>query len=171
VLIENMGMYWQRRSVWWGAGRNRGHLKGRLATQKTAEPVDFREQQGVYVLYDGFRVIYVGQAGTGDADLFGRLKQHTRDHLADRWDRFSWFGVRKVIGGGNLKSVKQTYSSDLVALLGYLEGLLITVTEPPLNKQGARWQGVQQYVQYRDEEKLGPTQMEILKKLWDSIDD
>ena len=28
-----------------------------------------------------------------------RLKTHTSDHLADEWDRFSWFGFRKMLEG------------------------------------------------------------------------
>ena len=56
-----------------------GSLKGRRAGEALGNPVDFREQVGVYVLYDdNFRVVYVGQAGAGNQTLLGRLKQHRK---------------------------------------------------------------------------------------------
>ena len=41
-----------------------------------------------------------GKLGAGNSTLFSRLKNHLSDHLADRWDKFSWFGVRKVNKSG-----------------------------------------------------------------------
>jgi hypothetical protein len=47
----------------------------------------------------------VGQAGANDQQrLFDRLKQHTKDQLADRWSKFSWFGVRSVNNTGELRA-------------------------------------------------------------------
>jgi hypothetical protein len=78
---------WRRDHVFWGRGRNRGSLEGRRSRRK----IDFRDQIGVYVLYDEARkAIYVGQAGQGHARLFNRLRAHQRDNLAHRWHYFSW---------------------------------------------------------------------------------
>lgn len=64
-LVMNYGLFWHRSRIVWGRGNNRGHLKGRLA--KTGTPVDFRDQRGVYCLYDdNFRLVYIGQAGGGN---------------------------------------------------------------------------------------------------------
>src|SRR5208282_3263832 len=96
-LIHNYGLFWHRSDVLWGHQKVRGHLKGKLAKAKSGLPVDFRNQAGLYVLYDdSFRLVYVGQAGAGNQFLFSRLRQHTRDALADRWTRFSWFGIKWV---------------------------------------------------------------------------
>src|SRR4051794_13522423 len=104
MLVRNYGLFWGRDDVFWGKPNNQGHLKGTRARDLSSGPVNFREQQGVYVLYDeGFHLVYVGQAGSGENQkLFIRLRQHTRDALADRWARFSWFGVRWVKGSGDL---------------------------------------------------------------------
>jgi hypothetical protein len=63
-LIRNYGLFWRRDWVFWGKPRVPGHLKGVYSKKTTSDPVDFRYQQGVYVLYDdSFRLVYVGQAG------------------------------------------------------------------------------------------------------------
>src|SRR3954471_20880699 len=96
-LIQNYGLFWRRSNVLWGRPRVLGHLKGIRARAMSAPAVDFRDQAGVYVLYDdNFRLVYVGQAGAGNDFLFSRLRRHRKDALADRWTRFSWFGIRWV---------------------------------------------------------------------------
>src|SRR5580698_4334444 len=88
-VIKNYGLMWRRDSVFWGRGYNRGSLQGR----RSRRVIDFREQIGVYVLYDeGRRPVYVGQAGQGNARLFNRLRNHRGDALSQRWQYFSWFG-------------------------------------------------------------------------------
>jgi len=52
LLIRNYGLFWTRNKVFWGKGKNRGHLKGVLAGKTKGPQIDFRMQQGVYVLYD-----------------------------------------------------------------------------------------------------------------------
>ena len=77
MLIQNYGLFWKRPLVDWGTrGRGRsGTLMGRPARQLRSPGVDFREQQGVYVLYDdNFKIIYVGQAGAGNQRLFCSLE-------------------------------------------------------------------------------------------------
>ena len=98
--IKNYEIMWRRDSVFWGRGSNRGVLEGR----RSGEIIDFREQIGVYVLYDeGRRPVYVGQAGQGNARLFKRLRAHRRDSLAHRWHYFSWFGLLPVNMSGRLQ--------------------------------------------------------------------
>tara|TARA_R110002020_G_scaffold439082_1_gene649556 strand:+ start:159 stop:530 length:372 start_codon:yes stop_codon:yes gene_type:complete len=98
-MIKNYGLFWRRDSVHWNYGGGRadepGHLKGVQYVERQALVVDFREQAGIYCLYDdNFRLLYVGQAGFGNATLFGRLKSHTQNNLAERWTKFSWFGLK-----------------------------------------------------------------------------
>ena len=145
-------MFWSRAHVWWGTGGkgNAGSLLGKKVGAKRKEPVDFREQRGVYVLYDeSFRIMYVGQAG-GRADqcLFQRLKQHTKDHLAERWKLFSWFGTRAVVGSGLAK--RDEIAPSLSDALNHIEAILLASAEPPLNLQRGRFgKAVAQYLQYR----------------------
>ena len=156
MTVKNYGLMWDRECVHWGGTKgNPGRLMGFGpigSAKKNQNDVDFREQIGVYILYWGEKVIYVGQAGVGDSTLFSRLKDHLEDHLADRWDRFSWFGVRSVNKTGKLSKAKGVLSRKINSsqILDLLEGLLINVVEPPLNRQGAKWSKIEQYYQYQE---------------------
>jgi len=146
-LIKNYGLMWRRDSVFWGAGNNRGVLLGR----SSGKLIDFREQIGVYVLYDeGRRPIYVGQAGQGNARLFRRLRAHRRDSLAHRWHYFSWFGLLSVNKTGRLSGwddAAKRVSGTINSTLNEIEGVLIAATEPAFNKQGAKFKGIARYRQ------------------------
>jgi hypothetical protein len=168
MLIKNYGLFWRLDQIFWGWQGVSGHLRGVASWNKTATPVDFRYQQGVYVLYDQtFRMIYVGQAGANDENrLFDRLKQHTRDQLADRWSRFSWFGVRSVNQTGLLRAENIAVHSDMTDVLNHIEGVLIASSEPPHNRQGGRFgDQVEQYLQERDE-RLGPEPHKMIYDIW-----
>src|SRR3972149_2942794 len=105
ALIQSVGLFWNESDVFWGRGRQKGALFGVPARNVTAEPTDFREQVGVYVLYADYDLIYVGQTGISRSRLLQRLKQHKSDDLAKRWNRFSWFGLRRTLGTGGLSKV------------------------------------------------------------------
>ena len=124
MIIRNFGLLWERASVEWGPG-SKGHLRGFL--RQRDEPVDFSQQAGIYLLYEGLdpathRVVYVGQAGLGKhaKGLYKRLEEHTIDSLWNRWTRFSWFGIYAVGKKGVLvhtrsdkrlkSSVRETFS-------------------------------------------------------------
>jgi hypothetical protein len=111
VLIKNYGLFWAEKNVFWGVGNNAGTLLGVPAKNLTAKKIDFREQSGVYVLYADYQMVYVGQAGAGNQKLFTRLKQHTRDALAGRWNQFSWFGIRRF--GEDVVQYLQVRDSNL----------------------------------------------------------
>ena len=103
MLIKNYGLYWRRSAVAKNAGTKaeysdswsrRGELLGIGIRKRRQKAVDFANQRGIYALYDdNFRLIYVGQAGRGERRLYRRLRSHTLNNLADRWTRFSWFGL------------------------------------------------------------------------------
>lgn len=151
-IIKNYGLRWIRDKVQWGTRGVAGCLKGTPATARTAREVDFKDQIGVYVLFEpGFIPVYIGQAGFGAATLFTRLRNHRNDHLRDRWSHFSWFGFRAVNGNGSLSAKNSPESSTslrYIDALDEIEGILIQVLEPRLNKQGAKWQQTaDEYVQ------------------------
>ncbi len=172
MLIRNYGLFWRREWVFWGKKKRTGHMMGILASSKKGKPTNFRDQQGIYVLYDdNFRLVYVGQAGANDQQrLFDRLKQHTRDQLSDRWTKFSWFGIRPVNNTGTLRVENSAVHPPIGDVLNHIEAILISAAEPPHNRQGGRFgEKVEQYLQFRDQENLGPEAAEALMTLWKAL--
>ena len=100
MFIKCYGLFWLRDEVDW-TPRNRGgtfQLLGRQGKNfGTVRVADFRQQTGIYILYGYHGACYVGLAKKNS--MGWRLKTHTSDHLADEWDRFSWFGFRKMLEG------------------------------------------------------------------------
>lgn len=91
-IVRNYGFMWEREKVNWGRPNVMGTLMGRKVKKRDLI-VDFRDQLGIYVLYDRFESpVQVGQA----KNIFIRLRQHQRDHLRNRWSAFSWFGFHPV---------------------------------------------------------------------------
>lgn len=76
-----------------------------------------RARNGVYALYRGKRLYYVGLA----TNLKNRLGHHLKDRHHDSWDRFS---VYLTIGDEHLRE---------------LEALILRIVSPPGNKQRGRF--------------------------------
>lgn len=76
-----------------------------------------RGRNGVYALYKGERLYYVGLA----RNLRGRLKQHLRDRHRALWDRFS---VYLTVGERHVKE---------------MESLLLRILRPPGNKHAGKF--------------------------------
>jgi hypothetical protein len=95
-----------------------------------------------------------------------RISQHRTDALAERWSRFSWFGIRRVLGNGTLAAEAEAAHPKLGAVLNHIEAILITTSEPPHNRQGGRFgEEVDQYLQNRDD-RLGPDLTEMIREVW-----
>lgn len=158
-LIANMGLFWRKDAVFWRGNRGAGRhtLNGKQRRAKRSGPVDFWDQVGIYALYAEYKLVYVGQAGMGDkASIGSRLLCHTKDHLAGRWDMFSWFGFRKVNKTDQKLGVKTEWAPATLfhQLADVLEGVLIEVAEPPQNSQKGRFgPDVQIYLQQPYEEE------------------
>jgi len=142
-IIRAFGMYWQRDAVIWAA---QPKIYGQAQTN--AKSVDFGEQQGIYILYDQHRVIYIGR--TTDRSLGRRLSEHTRDRLNGRWNRFSWFGLLDVTEKGTLR--EQPLNAALSNLTATLEAILIETLEPPLNRRRGDDLASVEFFQARDPE-------------------
>ena len=56
-IISSFGMFWRRDAIEWIATPKILGMR-----QIGAQPVDFHKQIGIYLLYDGREVIYVGRA-------------------------------------------------------------------------------------------------------------
>ena len=166
-IIKNYGFLWERQFIYRGRGNSAGHLEGRASGQNNA---DFREQIGVYALYDSNqKITYVGQAGNGNATLFGRLKQHMDGPLRKRWDYFTWFGFRDVNADGTLskqQKIKARVSGfNYSQALDQMEGILIEVIEPTLNKQSGKLNNAKEYLQIIDDRYSSITNSEILQEI------
>ena len=152
MLFRTIGLYWKRSDVFWGRPKNPGKLLGRKKSEKRGGVVDFWNQAGVYVLYSNFKIVYVGQAGGKARGLGRRLRHHTMDDLAGRWDTFSWFGMLQVKKNWELAEKPELRASELQNILNMVEGVLIAAAEPPLNRQGGRFgEKVERFLQVRDE--------------------
>lgn len=167
LAIQNFGFLWERKYL----DRKRG---GALYGHNSShERVDLSKQIAIYVLYDkDMRPVYVGQSGRGDKRLLSRLRDHTRSHLWNRWDYFSWFGFQRVLGSGMLKESQGEPKGSFEDALDELESILIQVMEPALNRQGPRWRETEEFYQYVDDEMvdlsledLQTTHLEMLEKL------
>lgn len=149
--LSAFGMFWNRNHVHWpGPPRLLGKQKA------TASHVNFAEQIGVYLLHDRERTIYVGR--TLEA-LHTRLKTHTLDRMAGRWDRFSWFGLRGVGEDGALIECPPAWLHS--SMVETIEAVLIESLEPPLNrKRGDRISG-SEYLQvaYPEVERYAKRQL------------
>lgn len=149
MFIRSAGLFWQRDEVNWspGSGKRRAfRLLGRVNENRGALRVaDFREQRGIYVLYDDYGPYYVGLAR--DRDIGARLRDHTRDQHKDKWDRFSWFGFRPVQkqrdpeGLSKLGAMPKVLLTDANKTIGDVEALLTHTlgTTGRGNGQSMRW--------------------------------
>ncbi len=178
-IIKNFGFLWERSYINRGAGGvgNAGNLNGFRHGAKN-QLVDFREQIGVYALYDENRtIVYIGQAGNGNANLFARLKQHMKgSNLWNRWVYFSWVGFKEVNADGSL-SMKQKVAAGVGGFkygdaLNEIEGILIELVEPKLNKQGGKLKHAVEYFQdIPDETNSIEDLREDIKRLEEAIKD
>lgn len=142
-VISSFGMFWRREEVEW------------ISTPKIlgmqqigAAAVDFSKQIGIYLLYDGREVIYVGRAT--ERPLGKRLYEHTLDRMSSRWDRFSWFGVLPVAENGSLGVQGETFPIE--KLLPALEAILIEALEPRQNRKRGDDLSAVEYIQQSDPE-------------------
>jgi hypothetical protein len=116
--------------------------------QLGAKPVDFHKQLGIYLLYDGREVMYVGRAT--ERPLGKRLYEHTADRLSTRWDRFSWFGLLPVSESGDLGVLPESYLGTMI--IPAIEAILIEAVEPRQNRKRGDDLSAVEYIQKEDPE-------------------
>lgn len=141
-ILTSFGMFWRRINVDW---KPTPQLLG-AQQEKGAISVDFCEQRGIYLLYDGREVIYVGRVT--ERPLGKRLYEHTEGRMAARWDRFSWFGILPVSEKGKIGNQPETYSANM--LIPSLEAILIESLEPRQNRQRGEDMDGREYIQRID---------------------
>lgn len=142
-IVSSFGMFWRRKAIEWTATPKILGMQ-----QIGATPVDFNKQLGIYLLYDGREVIYIGRST--DRPLGRRLYEHTSDRMAARWDRFSWFGLLPVSEVGALGALPATY--DALKMIPALEAILIEALEPRQNRKRGDDLSAVEYIQREDPE-------------------
>ena len=157
--LRAFGMFWRRDLVVWDS---KPKLLGRQSS--AAATVNFAGQVGVYLLHDRDRVIYVGRASESMA---ARLKAHTIDRLSGRWDRFSWFGLKRVDEKGELSEMVPQWSAEVV--IDTMEALLIESLEPPLNRRRGDNLGSLEYIQESDPEIVKQERKRLLLEMANKI--
>jgi len=155
-IVTSFGMFWRRENVIFA---NTMKLLGKQKT--VSEPVDFYGQLGVYLLYDGREVIYVGRST--DRPLGRRLFEHTQDRLASRWDRFSWFGLMPVTDDGKLHPLPEAFESS--KLIPALEAILVEALEPRQNRKRGDDLASVEYIQEKDPEMTRQEEKDLLNRL------
>jgi hypothetical protein len=158
-----LGALWKAEDFYWKSAPANGKLIGVPSANVTGAEVNFADQSGIYVLYSDFTPIYVGQA---KKRLFARLKEHfVLDDLQGRWNRFTWFGLRKALANGDLSVHGVDFHISTDQLLDHLEAVMIHGFEPPRNGQDGRFgKNVTRYAQVRDS-RLGPSDRKLMEMI------
>lgn len=161
-IINAFGIYWNRNLVHW---KSQPDLLG--IQQVGATEVNFKDQIGIYLLHDSRETVYVGQAI--EQPLGKRLKDHTTDRLAGRWDRFSWFGLYPVREDAKL-NLSVTFKDFTIQNLGdILEAILIESIEPRQNrKQGNSLVGLE-FLQLEAPEIKKKLKQQLIQELTDKL--
>lgn len=159
-IFTSFGMYWRRNLIQW---TSKPKLLGRQEIDSI--PVNFNEQLGIYLLYDGREVIYVGRST--DRPIGRRLYEHTVDRLSTRWDRFSWFGLKPVTENGSLQGMPLTYNSSF--MIPALEAVLVEALEPRQNRKRGDDLSAVEYMQAEDPQlrkrQLKSSLEEVIEKM------
>ena len=155
MQVTSYGLFWRADASDWSPGPgkpNQFRILGRIGKNRPGLRIaDFRRQQGIYILFDQYGPAYVGLA-KGDR-LGARLGEHHRDHLVQKWDRFSWFGFNPVgaapdnDGVLSLNQPRRDVTDDTSTSIGDLEALLIAAMGPKLNQQKMRFDSAERWEQ------------------------
>jgi len=149
-FIKNYGLRWQRQFVNFGRPVT---VLGYVSDDPSQPTIDFAFQTGVYALYDGSELVYVGRAVKGERPLGERLRFHHNDEMkTDRWTTFSWFGFRSVVQEGRLQKESHAVRTvKTVDVAEVFEGLMIEFIRPRLNNRGGDLSHIDKYLQIRPE--------------------
>lgn len=117
-------------------GRGNGAMS---SAQRAAQTVNVWSIPALYALYKGDTLLHVGQTDSLGARL---LAHHASDHLAERWDTFSWLspvglevdGRRRFVGVSAARPARLE-APRRGAFLDEMEALCVLVGRPFENRQ------------------------------------
>lgn len=133
ALIQAYGEFWNPDLVEWQGTRGPRGEGPQLLGKRGGKEVNLWDQLGIYVLLHEWNAVYVGRVAAETRSLGARLREHRSDHLAGRWDRFSWYGTRRVNQDGSLGKPAAKLSGGHQEVINTLEAVLLKAT-PSLNK-------------------------------------
>ena len=150
LSVKAYGLHWRRNLVDWSP------TQGKLLGSSGSTPIDFADQDGIYLLHNGNEITYAGQSRTPSSrtGLYNSLRSHHNDgRKTDRWETFSWFGFRPVDNeSGQLLEAPETATIEDV--INLIEAIFIESLMPRLNMrsgEGAKeWLEDNQYFQTED---------------------
>jgi hypothetical protein len=164
ILVRAYGEFWNPDLVNW---KRSWELLGIDSQGRT---INAYEQRGIYVLYENYAPVYIGKA---DKQSIGsRLQLHRESQRkGPRWDRFSWFGLKRINKGGHLGALRSNIHVRTSELISTLEAMLILVADPRMN---ARREALKNAVQLYQSDRGRPLseaeqQIASIQKKLDSI--
>ena len=139
-IIKSYGEFWRADLIEW---EGKKEIIG-WATNKSRK-ANFWDMLGIYALYSNYKLIYIGQSSKQSIGV--RLKGHyLKYELKNRWDTFSWYGIRDVLKVNKdkndmypLGSVNKRESVSSEKAIEILETLAIRIADPDLNRQRRRF--------------------------------
>ena len=136
LAVAAYGLHWERDKVDWSTRR----LLGYDIDPDPDQAINFADQQGVYLLHSWQSVVYVGKTTARENGLFQRLQtHHRRQAWSGKWERFSWFGIRRVDENGEMADGPYSASREVVSAL--MEAVLIETLRPSFNQQQGNYMG------------------------------
>ncbi len=179
-FIRNFGSFWDPRQVKWGRQNNDGTLLGRSyainnkpVKKDTVFEFNFRDQIGVYVLYDeNENIVYIGESKSENSTIFSRIKNHYRGDISRRWRYFSWYGLYEINTSHDCLIQRPDKEFNLANIAKQIEGLLLHIIEPKLNKKGPIWEGATEFIQVPvgNEDDFEPATKKQIRELKELIE-
>ena len=140
LSVAAYGLHWERSKVDWKTGRILGYDPGFDIDAEPERAINFADQQGVYLLHNWQSVVYVGRTAAEKNGLFQRLHEHHKKQVwSAKWERFSWFGIRRVNEAGGMIDGPAQASKEVVSAL--MEAVLIETLGPSFNKTQGNYMG------------------------------
>ena len=134
-LIKVYGELWNPDIVDWGSKGpgNKGKLSGEIKIDGNKRSLNCWDTEGVYVLYDNYKAIYVGKAFK--TTIGKRLRDHLSDRLAGRWDMFSFYSTSSYRKTTNDLKSASTAKLSPETIINTLEAMAILIADPALNRK------------------------------------
>ena len=143
LAVAAYGLHWERDKVDWSARRLYGWDDANSNPMGNYDDfaINFANQQGVYLLHSWDAVVYVGRTIAENNGLFQRLHaHHSAPAWSAKWERFSWFGIRRVNSEtGELYDGPDNASKQVVSSL--MESVLIETLRPAFNRRQGDYMG------------------------------
>lgn len=137
TVIRAYGIEWSKEKFL----QNNCNLLGKEKNSKKAAIIDFSQERGIYVLYKGYNIVYVGQTIN---PLSERLKKHAQSNY--EWDSFSWYGLDDVTEG-SMHDKNKVLHMTAKSLLDAFEAVMISAINPLYNKKKGNHIGDKEYQQ------------------------